>query len=343
MPRSHDEPERSGRPTIASIAAEASVSTSTVSKVLNGRFGVSDTTRARVEDLLDQHGYIPRGSGKTSAAFIELVFNELDSAWAMELIKGVGRIARASGLSVILTESGDRHTPAPDWIDGVLHRRPVGVILVLSDLPSAHRRQLRTRGIPFVVVDPAGDPAPDVPAIGATNFQGGVLAARHLIELGHSRVGLVCGPQDVMAVRARIAGFRSTLEAAGLPLTSELIVPGDYQVPSGFEGGRRLLLLPERPTAIFAVNDLQAFGVYEAARSLGVRIPIDLSVVGFDDLEAAKWAGPPLTTVRQPLTEMAEEATRLIMRLRNQERPDQIRVDLATSLIVRGSTAPPWQ
>lgn len=329
------------RTTLSSIAAEANVSMSTVSKVLNGRPGVSSSTRALVEELLAHHGYSPRGDGSSSRTFIEVVFNELDSGWAVELIRGVERIARENKLALLLTVSGDRHTPGPDWIDGVFQRRPVGVVLVLSEVSASHKQQLLTRGIPFVVIDPTGDPAPDVPAIGTTNFQGGVAATRHLIKLGHRRIGVVSGPEDVMSVRARIAGFRSAMDAAGIPVDEELIVPGDYHLPSGVSGGRRLLSLPQRPTAIFAANDLQAFGVMEAARSLGISIPDDLSVVGFDDIAAAQWTGPPLTTVRQPLTQMAEEATRLVISLRDQKRPAQMRVDLATSLVVRGSTTTP--
>lgn len=312
---------------------------STVSKVLNGRGGVSPATRAVVEELLDRHGYLPRGDRGTSAAFIDVVFSELDSAWAVELIRGVGLVAREHGLSVVLTESGDRSQPGDGWVEGVLRRRPVGVVLVLSDLPSSARRQLDTRGIPFVVIDPTGDPAPDVAAIGATNFQGGVTATRHLLELGHTRIGVISGP-DSLSVRARVAGYTSALQSAGVETDASLIMPGDYQIRSGFRGGVALLSRKDPVTAIFAVNDLQAFGVYEAARSLGLTIPDDVSVVGFDDIPAANWAGPPLTTIRQPLTEMAEEATRLVIRLRNQEPPSQLRVELATSLITRASTAP---
>jgi LacI family xylobiose transport system transcriptional regulator len=329
------EPTR--RPTLATIASAAAVSITTVSKVLNGRPGVSDETRVIVEQLLDKHGYQPRGLANASSPMIELVFSELDTAWALELIRGVERVARANKMSLILTESGDRHFPAPDWIDGVLRRRPFGIILILSDLPVAHKRQLQTRRIPFVVVDPSGNPAPDVPSIGTTNWDGGVLATKHLVDLGHRRIGVIGGPTDVMSFRARMSGFRFVMREADIPIDDELIVPGNYDVDSGVAGGRTLLSSANPPTAIFAMNDLQAFGVYEAARSLGVSIPGDLSVVGFDDVQMARWAGPPLTTVRQPLTAMAEEAARLVIRLHNGQE-HQIRHDLATELITRGST-----
>lgn len=326
------------RATLAMIGEEASVSMSTVSKVLNGRAGVSAETRALVEDLLDRHGYIPRGQSTAWEPFLELVMNEIDTQWSVEIIRGAQSVAREQGLSLILTQSGERYEPAPDWIEGVLRRRPYGVVLVLSSPSHELQRQLRTRGVPFVLVDPSGEPSIDVPAVGAANFDGGLLAARHLIDLGHTRIGVVGGPEHVMSARARIAGFRTAMEAARIPVRDELIVPGDYHAESGARGAEKLLAMPQPPTAIFALNDLEAFGVYQAARKLGVSIPEELSVVGFDDVQGAEWAGPPLTTVRQPLTKMAEEAARMLIRIRNREPDLSMRVDLATSLIVREST-----
>jgi LacI family xylobiose transport system transcriptional regulator len=321
------------------VASEAGVSMSTVSKVLNGKSGVSDATRARVESLLQNHGYNRRGSGLST--LVEIVFSQLNSPWAIEIIRGVENVAREHGLSVVVTQSGDRHSPGPEWIEGVIRRSPLGIILVFSDLSTDNKEQLRTRNIPFVIIDPAGDPAPDVPSIGSANWSGGVLAARHLIDLGHKRIAVITGPGDMMSARARLSGFRSAMDAAGLPVDPELIVHGQFHREDGLRAGQELLVLADRPTGIIAGSDLQALGVYEAARALGLSIPRDLSVVGYDDLDLAKWVGPPLTTVRQPLTEMAEQATRLALRLREDDRGEKVRVDLATDLVVRESTAPP--
>ncbi|HEX3678766.1 MAG TPA: substrate-binding domain-containing protein, partial [Galbitalea sp.] len=226
----------------------------------------------------------------------------------------------------------------PEWIDGVLQRRPSGVILVFSDLSPDHKRQLRTRNIPFVVVDPAGDPAPDVASIGSANWSGGVLATRHLIDMGHREIAMITGPDDMMCSRARLSGYRSALEGAGIPIREELIVTGQFHREDGVVRGDELLSLANPPTAIFAGSDLQALGVYEAARARGLTIPGDLSVVGYDDLQMAEWLGPPLTTVRQPLTEMAEQATRLVLRMSDADPDERLRIDLATSLVVRSST-----
>ncbi|MET7456827.1 LacI family DNA-binding transcriptional regulator [Streptomyces sp. NPDC005574] len=329
--------------TLAEIAREAGVSAPTVSKVLNGRADVAPGTRSRVEELLRVHGYRRRRAEASRSPLIDLVFHELESAWAMEVIRGVENVARGAGLSVVLSESAGRLTPGRTWADQVAARRPHGVILVLSGLDESQRALLHSRSIPFVVMDPAGDPGADVPSIGATNWQGGLAATRHLVELGHTRIGAISGPSRIMCSRARVDGYRAALETAGLPVDPQLITAGDFHHEAGYRRGLELLRRPDRPTAVFAGNDLQALGLYEAARELGLRIPEDLSVVGFDDLPVARWVGPPLTTVRQPLTEMAEAAAKLVLDLGREDGASATatRVELATSLVVRSSTAPP--
>jgi LacI family transcriptional regulator, xylobiose transport system transcriptional regulator len=332
--------DQATRVTLQDIAAQAEVSLSTISKVLNGRADVSAATRGRVEDLLSQHGYRRRGT-PTSSSLVELVFHELEAAWSMEIIKGVEDVARAAGLSVVLTESGSRHAPAADWIDGVLQRRPVGVVLVFSAIPDQYREVLRARSIPFVIIDPAGDPTPDVPSVGSANWSGGLMATRHLIELGHRRIAAITGPDDMMCSHARIDGYRSAMTAAGLPIDPDLIRFGDFHTSGGRQHGFELLDRDDRPTAIFAGSDLQALGVMESMRQLGLRAPDDVSIVGYDDIPLATWVSPRLTTVHQPLRRMAEEATRLVIRMREGSTTGVTRLDLATDLVVRESTAPP--
>ncbi|WP_034264496.1 LacI family DNA-binding transcriptional regulator [Actinospica robiniae] len=327
--------------TLADIARAAGVSTPTVSKVLNGRADVAPATRERVEALLRACGY--RRRSIQAAPLLDLVFHELESAWAMEVIRGAEQVAHQEGLSLVLSQSAGRLTPGQTWLDGVLARRPTGVLLVLSKLEPAQRDQLATREIPFAVIDPAGELEPDVPAVGATNWQGGLAATRHLLELGHRRIGVVAGPDRMLCSRARVDGYRAALETAGVKFDPNLVRAGDFHHEAGNDCGRQLLELEDRPTAIFAGNDQQALGVYEAARELGLRIPDDLSVVGFDDLPAARWVGPPLTTIRQPLAEMAAEAARIVigMARANDRGPSANRVELATELVIRSSTTPP--
>jgi LacI family xylobiose transport system transcriptional regulator len=216
------------------------------------------------------------------------------------------------------------------------------VVLVFSSLPPELKRQLRARSIPFVIIDPAGNPDPDVPSVGSANWAGGLAATRHLIELGHRRIAIVTGPGDALCSLARLDGYRSAMSMAGLEVDPALTAFGDFHAEGGFAQAKRLLGLPERPTAVFAGSDLQALGVMEAARVCGLRVPEDLSVVGYDDLDIAQWASPALTTVRQPLREMAEQATRLILALRAGEGPAApTRLELATTLVVRSSTVAP--
>jgi LacI family xylobiose transport system transcriptional regulator len=327
------------RVTLAEIAAEAGVSLATMSKVLNGRTDVAPATRARLEEHLNRHGYRRRTSAQRSEV-VELVFHELEPSWSMEVIEGVEDVAHAAGLSVVLTVSGDRHAPSADWIDGVLRRRPVGVVLVFSDIEERYREKLRSGGIPFVIVDPAGDPSPDVPSVGSANWSGGLMATRHLIELGHRRIAAITGPEDMMCSLARVDGYRSAMNAAGLPIDPALIRFGDFHPGGGERHARDLLELADPPTAFFAGSDLQALGVIAAGSAAGLSVPGDLSVVGYDDIPLAAWLTPKLTTVHQPLRRMGEEATRLALRLADGATVDTLRMDLATHLVVRGSTAP---
>ena len=329
----------SKRVTLATIAAETGVSVTTISKVLNGRGDVAASTRARVEAHLQRRGYARRGGSNSD--FVEIVLHELDTNWSLEVIDGVREVAAESGLTVSLSVSGDRHAPAAEWLTDVLRRRPAGVVLVFAGLPPAGRRKLKTRGIPFVMLDPAGDPAPGVPAIGSANWQGGLLATRHLTELGHRAIAAITGPDDMMASLARIDGYRSAMKAADLPVHSDWERYGDFHEASGELHGSALLALDRPPTAIFAGSDLQALGVLRAAARRGVDVPGDLSVVGYDDIPLARMTAPPLTTIHQPLRRMAEEATRLVLRMRAGAHLETTRLDLATSLVVRESTAPP--
>lgn len=337
-----DAPEgRDERVRLNELADQAGVSLSTVSKVLNGRSDVSKATRARVEQILESGGYKRRPGLPNRASLIELVFPELETAWAMEIIRGVENIARSHGLSVVLTESGNRHSPGADWIEGVLRRRPIGVVLVFSDLADDAKAKLRSRAIPFVIIDPAGDPTPDVPSVGSANWSGGLMATRHLVELGHTRIGMITGPEDMMCSLARLDGYRSAMNTAGIPIDESLIRFGNFQVDGGRDIAREMLAGENPPTAIFAGSDLQALGVIDAARSLGLRVPRDLSIVGYDDLQLAEWSSPALTTVHQPLQMMAEEAARLVVRMSEGEQSTTPRMDLATHLVVRESTARP--
>ena len=326
---------------MADIAEMTGVSVPTVSKVINGRKDVSAATRRRVEAAILEHGYQRSPGTRSRAPLIEVIFHELESEWALEIVRGVERVAGQNHLAVVLSEMQGRRTPGRGWIEGVLARRPTGVIAVFSDLSETLRTQLSARRIPLVVVDPTGEPLHDTPSVGATNWNGGLTATRHLLGLGHRRIGVISGPEWILCSRARLDGYRSAMDEAGVPIDPRLVSHGRFHVEEGIETGRALLALPDRPTAIFAGNDLQALGVYQAAREARLHIPEDLSVVGFDDLPVAQWVGPPLTTIRQPLIDMATVAAEMVLSIARGEDPPQTRIELATELIIRESTAPP--
>jgi DNA-binding LacI/PurR family transcriptional regulator len=327
--------------TIAFIAEQTGVSVPTVSKVVNGRSDVSSETRRRVEAAIIEHGYQRAPRSVARSPLIEVIFHELESEWALEIVRGVERVAGRHHLAVVISEMQGRRTPGRGWIEGVLARRPMGVIAVFSDLSAEMREQLRARDIPFVVVDPTGEPLHDTPSVGATNWNGGLTATRHLLSLGHRRIAVIGGPAGILCSRARVDGFRAAMDEAGVPIDPSLVSRGAFQVDEGITTGRALLARPDRPTAIITGNDLQALGVYQAAREARLHIPENLSVVGFDDLPVARWVGPPLTTIRQPLVQMAVTAAELVLELARGEEPAQTRVELATELVVRESTAPP--
>jgi LacI family transcriptional regulator len=330
------------RITITDIAREAGVSVPTVSRVVNGRSDVAPRTRERVEELLRRHGYRRQPSRRrTTARLIDLVFNDLDSPWAVEIIRGVEDVAHAAGTGTVISAIHRRSGPTRQWLQNVRERATDGVILVLTDLAQPVHAELRQLGVPVVVVDPVGASDLDAPTIGATNWAGGMRATEHLLSLGHRRIGFIEGPPRLLCSRARLDGYRAALEVAGVALDGALVREGDFYHESGFAGGAALLDLPDPPTAIFASSDQMAFGVYEAVRRRGLRVPDDVSVVGFDDLPEVRWSSPPLTTVRQPLAEMGVLAARTVLRLAEGEGTESASVELATELVVRESTAPP--
>jgi len=311
-----------------------------VSKVLNGRSGVAEDTRERVEALLREHGY-RRPDAVLPAAVIEVVFHALEGQAAVAIMKGVEQVARIRELAVGFTELSGRNSDRRGWVEQVLARRPTGVIGVYASFSAREQSGFAAAGIPLVALDPTGEPLHTTPSVGAANWSGGLAAARHLVELGHRRIAVIGGPVTFLCSRARLDGFHAAMDAAGVPVDPALVRHGRFMFEDGLAHGTALLKFRQPPTGIVCGDDLQAMGVYEAARRMGLRIPEDLSVVGFDDIDYAQWMGPPLTTVRQPLAEMGAAAAELVLTLADGDDPAQTRVEIATSLIVRESTAAP--
>jgi LacI family transcriptional regulator len=325
-----------GRVTLAAIAAAAGVSVPTVSKVVNGRADVAADTRLRIESLLAQHAYVLPRRAAAPAGLVDLVFTELNP-WAVEIIRGAEETALRAGCRMTVSVL-DGPAQADRWLNSIAETSTDGVILVLTELTAGQRERLAELRVPVVIVDPVGQPDPRIPSIGAANWAGGLAATQHLIDIGHHRIGTITGPASLLCSQARLDGYRAALDRAGLTVDPELIAVGDFHFESALALSTRMLALPEPPTAIFAGSDMQAMGVYEAARLRHLRVPDDLSVVGFDGLPMSAWVSPPLTTIRQPLAEMARMATRVLLGLIE---GTTNRMELSTSLVVRSSTAPP--
>jgi DNA-binding LacI/PurR family transcriptional regulator len=332
--------------TLTSIAAEAGVSLSTVSKVLNGRTDVAPDTRTRIARRLRAHGYEP--GAKAGFGVVDLllgggectVAGKEHSPWAEELIYGTVMAAAEEAHSVVVTT-----VTSPDdfdrWLALAVVRGTHGALSVLHLPRGTELRRLAEAGIPVVVIDPEEEPGASVRSVGTTNWQGGLTATRHLIELGHHRIAVIGGTPSLWSSRARVDGFRAAMLEAGLAVDERLIVHDAFSVAGGRAQAMRLLSTADRPTGIVTGNDAQAFGVLQALSQLGLRAPDDLSVVGFDDVPVATWAAPALTTVRQPLAAMASTAFRMLRASGGDAGAEAHHVELATTLVVRDSTGPP--
>ena len=323
--------------TLTSIAAEAGVSVSTVSKVLNGRTDVAPRTRARISQLLRGYGY--QVALRMRFGVVDLLIGTLHGPWAEELIRGAVDAAREAGHSVVVTTVSTAAEFAA-WLDHAAERGTDGVLSVLYLPDATERRRLAAARLPLVVIDPPTEPGSDIQSVGTTNWQGGMAATRHLAGLGHRRIAAIGGPERFWSANARLDGYRTALMRSGLPVDEALVGRGEFAVPDGRSQAHRLLGTPEPPTAIVAGNDNQAFGVLQALGERGLRAPYDVSVVGFDDV-IAEWATPPLTTVRQPLAAMTAAGFRMLRMGADGSPAQPQHVELATYLIVRDSTAPP--
>lgn len=333
-------------PTLAVVAREAGVSVPTASKVVNGREDVAPETRRRVTEALDRLGYVrrPRFDAAKAPALVDLVVHSLESSWSGAVLHGVEEAAYEAGLEVVVSASLNRargEQPGRGWLDKLTARGSSGVLFNLAELSPAQYAWLDHHRIPFVMIDPVHEPPAGVMSVGAANWQGGVSATEHLLALGHERIAVIAGQRRKMCSSARVAGYRSALASAGVRHRAEYVRHAGFEEPTARLRMHELLDLPQPPTAVFVCSDRMALGVYTALAERGLRVPDDVSVVGFDDLPEARWATPALTTVRQPLAEMAATALRLLVRMMQGERPEGTRTELSTRLVRRGSTAPP--
>lgn len=331
------------RTTLADVAGLAGTTVPTASKVLSGRSDVSSETRARVMRAVAELGYrgrsgrgpVPRGE---VPALVDLVLSGVEGTWANRALSGVEHAASAAGIDIVVSVARGADG---DWLTRLLDRNLRGAVLALVDATAEQFATLDAAQVPVVLLDPVTQPPETVASVGASNWAGGRAAAGHLLSLGHRRLAVIGGDPRHLYSQARIDGFRSAAAPAGAAPPDGRVLHTDWTRRAAAEAATALLTAPDPPSAIFTCADVMAVGVYDAAEALGLRIPEDCSVVGFDDLPEAQWLRPALTTLHQPIAEMGEAALRMLLRVMADPPAAAPREELSTRLVVRESTAPP--
>ncbi len=317
------------------------MSTPTISKVLNGRPDVAPATRERVLRVLREHDYVPRGASTVPMAHrhIELVFDALNNPNNLAMMKGVIQAATQQGGHVAVSTVAE-NVDARQWVNELKRVGRAGIIMVTSRLSTEQLKRLDEAALPLVLIDPINPVDQHLPSVGVSNWQGGRTAVQHLLELGHRRIAMLRG-YECLVDDARYHGYAAALSGWGVDVDQELVARANFHFEPAVRAADKILRLPDPPTAVFAANDLEALGVIEAARQNGLSVPHDISVVGFDDSLYAHASSPPLTTLRQPLGQMGEVAYRTLGDLMQGREVESARVELAATLVVRESTAPP--
>ena len=342
VPDAAARPAAGGPARIADVAARAGVGVATVSRVLNGRVGVRPSTRERVVEAIDALNYRPsslaRGLSLQRTMVVAAVLPWFTSPSAVERVRGIvdGLSASQYDLMVFDIESEDRQRRAFELFDR--GDRADGLLVVSTRPPAAEVDRLRAANIPCVLIDAVH---PSFPSVAVDDVAGGELATRHLVGLGHRDVALIGDPPPEFRFdwsRDRTRGYERALAAAGIEVRPDYVREGTHLPHVARAIATELLSLPERPTAVFAASDTQAIGVLEAARWLGISVPEELSVIGFDDIEVAAYL--ELTTVRQPLVESGRRGARLLLDVLAGRQIPPMHELLPLELIVRGTTGP---
>ncbi|GAB2627755.1 LacI family transcriptional regulator [Paractinoplanes abujensis] len=332
--------------TIRDVAARTGLSIATVSRVLNGRDNVAAATRERVLAAMGGLGdRAPRRRANSAApradngVYVRCPYVLTD--YLGLIVSTVIEALHARGMHAVVDagESAWRHTDVLPTLVGWPQVR--GAVLVMPAETGQELARMRDLGFPFVIVDPLTPPPGNVVAVSAANFDGARRIAAHLVELGHRRVGVLGGRPQWRVSADRLAGYTAPLMAAGVMPSGELLrSTDDPTVEEGYRLAGELLDLPQPPTALVAFNDKMAVGALRAATARGLRVPDDLSVAGFDDIELSRITQPMLTTVRQPLGEMGRMAVSLLERMLTGGEIEALHVELGTELVIRDSTGP---
>ncbi len=330
--------------TIIEVAAEAGVSFATVSRVINNDIHVKLATRERVMAAMQRLGFVANRQARSLAGgksnMIGLLVPDLGTGYIGEIIRGIDTELSLSDIDLILYTTHRTAAKEANYVADLARGMVDGLLLVLPRSPVDYIATLTQHDFPFVLIDHQGT-GENCPAVGATNWQGAYTATEYLISLGHRRIGFITGSMDLGCAEDRLKGYRSALRTYHIPEARELVYEGTFFQSDGYAGACALLDLDDPPTAIFASNDVMAMGVMDAVRNRELRIPDDISVIGFDNIPQSAMVYPPLTTVQQPLEQMGRVAAQMLLGILNNVEKDTSRIQLPTELIIRSSTSSP--
>lgn len=325
--------------TIQAVAKAAGVSVSTVSRVLNGKADVAIETVGKVRAVIQEMGYTSslaaRGLRSHHTNVIGMVIPNVSTLYCLEVLRGVNKaIEKLHYDLIIYTDCNTDRSNSADVERSFVALLNGGIadgVIVVTPVATSFSTHA-----PVAIIDPNQE-SPNLPGVISTNYEGALAAMEYLTGLGHRRIAHITGRMELVSANQRLQGYKDGLIAAGIPIDEELIATGDYDQACAAANTEKLLSLNNRPSAIFAANDMSAMGVYQAAQKAGLKIPEDLSVVGFDNIRESSFSVPALTTVDQSLEEMGTIATNMIVKLINGEPVENTLHVIKTQLIVRES------
>jgi LacI family transcriptional regulator len=330
--------------TIVEVAKKAQVSLGTVSRVINNDVHVAPETRERVSAVIQEMQYVAnrqaRGLKGMKTSVIGVLVPDLATSYIGEIMHGIDSELALHQFELMLFTHHRIAAKEASYVANMVQGMVDGILLVLPRNIADYTDTLTRHNFPFVLIDHQGNGDPCT-AVGATNWQGAYNATEYLIKQGHKRIGFITGSMDLGCSHDRLKGYRSALRTYHIPEVPELVYEGDFNQPDGYAGASAFLELPIPPTAIFASNDVMAMGVMDAARNRNLRIPDDISIIGFDNIPQAAMINPSLTTVQQPLEQMGRVATQMLLSILKTPQKDVKRIELPTELIIRSSTSAP--
>lgn len=327
--------------TMKDVARVAGVSTSTVSHVFNNTRFVSDEIRERILKAVADLNYAPSALARSlkmnQTRTLGMIMTTSNNPFFAELVSVVERICYEQGYSLLLCNTEGSEARLQHALDVMLQKRVDGLLLLCAEFSHLSDQVLdKYPNVPLVVMD-WGPDYKNADRIQDNSFQGGYLATRYLIEQGHQQIACITGPSDKLPSQTRLQGYLAAMQEADLPVDERWIVTGDFEFKGGLIATQQLLTLSPRPTAIFTGNDAAAVGAYQAIYQAGLNIPQDISVVGYDDIELAKFMTPPLTTVHQPLEQLCEQAIQALIERIQTEGESRRTITLEPELVIRRS------